>query len=98
MTPEEIDQKIDNLVRRTQDVNRKKAVLSGTLQEKKRQLAELVQEIREQGYDPRKLKENRDQLQEQLVKDMNAYEAELKEVETALAAYDVPEASRKTNT
>jgi len=88
MTPEELRKKIEDLSKRTEAANTKKNTLSGKLQAKKEELAQLIVEIREAGYDPKTLREERDKVQTQLAEMITAYEADLVAVETALATYD----------
>ncbi len=88
MTPEELRKKIEDLSRRTEAANTKKSTLSGKLQAKKEELAQLVVEIKEAGYDPKTLREERDKVQTQLTEMVTAYEADLVAVENALATYD----------
>lgn len=89
MTPEELRKKIDDLTKRTEAVNTKKSNLSGKLQAKKEELAQLVVEIKAAGYDPKTLREERDKAQAQLAEMITAYEADLSAVESALSGYDV---------
>jgi uncharacterized protein YoxC len=88
MTPDELRKKIDDLAKRTEVVNTKKSTLSGKLQAKKEELAQLVVEIKAAGYDPKTLREERDKVQAQLTEMVTTYEADLVAVETALAGYD----------
>ena len=89
MTPEELRKKIDDLTKRTEAVNTKKSNLSGKLQAKKEELAQLIVEIKAAGYDPKTLREERDKAQAQLTEMISTYEADLVAVETALSGYDV---------
>ena len=89
MTPEELRKKIDDLTKRTEVVNTKKSSLSGKLQAKKEELAQLILEIKEAGFDPKTLREERDKVQVQLTEMITAYETDLVAVETALSSYDV---------
>lgn len=88
MTPEELRKKIDDLSKRTEVVNTKKSTLTGKLQAKKEELAQLVIEIKNAGYDPKTLREERDKVQSQLADMITTYEADLVAVESALAGYD----------
>ncbi len=88
MTPEELRKKIDDLAKRTEVVNTKKSNLSGKLQAKKEELAQLIVEIRAAGYDPKTLREERDKVQGQLTEMIATYETDLVAVEAALASYD----------
>jgi chromosome segregation ATPase len=88
MTPEELRRKIDDLSKRTDAFNTKKASLSGRLQAKKDELAQLIVEIRNAGYDPRTLRAERDKTQGTLEEMIVAYEKDLVAAETAIAGYD----------
>ena len=88
MTPEELRKKIDDLSKRTEAANTKKSTLSGRLQAKKEELAQLIVEIKAAGYDPKTLREERDKVQTQLTEMIQTYEADLVAVENALASYD----------
>lgn len=88
MSPEELRKKIDDLAKRTEVVHNKKSNLSGKLQAKKEELAQLIVEIKAAGYDPKTLREERDKVQAQLTEMISTYESDLVAVETALASYD----------
>ena len=88
MTPEEIKRRLDDFQHRTEVATKKKASLGGQLQAKKDELAELIKEIRAAGYDPKNLTVERDKSQKDLEDALTAYEKDLVEVETALAAFD----------
>lgn len=88
MTPKEIESKIDELTKRSEAVSRRKATLGGQLTEKKEQLASLIKEIRDAGYDPKTLPAERDRLQKELVADLETFEKKLAEVETAIGQFD----------
>ena len=88
MSPEQIEQKINELSRRTDVAAKKKAALGGQLQEKKEQLAALIKEIKDAGFDPKTLPADRDRLQNELLADLEQYERTLTDVESALSSYD----------
>ena len=88
MTPEELRKKIDDLTKRTEAANTKKSTLTGRLQAKKEELAQLILDIKAAGYDPKTLREERDKVQTQLTEMITTYETDLVAVETALASYD----------
>lgn len=88
MTPEELRKKIEDLSKRTDVVNTKKSTLSGKLQAKKEELAQLIVEIKAAGYDPKTLRQERDKVQAELTDLVTSYESDLVAVETALAGYD----------
>jgi len=58
------------------------------LEAKKQELLDLVSEIKAAGYDPKKLKEERDKKADELTTMMATFEQELTEVESALAAFE----------
>jgi len=87
MTAEEIRKKIDDLTRRTEAANTKRAEIAGQLQAKKTELMNLIAEIKEAGYDPKNLVEARNQAQQQLEKTIATYEKDLAQVEEALAKF-----------
>lgn len=85
---DELKRKVDDLLRRHAEVTRKKAELRGQLEAKKEELAALGKEITAAGFDPRKLKEQRDQAHQDLEALVGSFEADLKEVEQALASFE----------
>lgn len=88
MTPEEIRSKVDDLIKRTDTVTKKKAGFGGQLQAKKEELAALILEIRAAGIDPKNLAAERDKAQQSLEQMAADYEKELAAVELALATYE----------
>ena len=88
MTPEEMKQKIDDLSQRTATVRSRKATLKGQLQAKRDELAKLVVEIKEAGYDPNKLVAERDKKKAEVEQAIASFEKDLVEVEKALAEFD----------
>jgi len=86
--PDDIKQKIDALQKRYNVVVQKKASLAGQLQAKKEELASIVQQIRDAGYDPKKITQERDQAKQELDAMLVKAEAELTEVEEALATFN----------
>lgn len=88
MTPEEMKKKIDELSRRTQEVRAKKAGLKGQLQAKREELDRLIKEIKAAGYDPKKLKEERDKKKAEVEAAIASFEKDLSEVEAALAKFE----------
>lgn len=83
---DDIKNKIDELQRRHNAAAQKKAGLTGQLQAKKEELAAIVQEIRDAGYDPKKITQERDRAKQELESMISKLETELTEVETAFAA------------
>lgn len=88
MTPDEIKRKIEDLQRRVEAVNTKKASFGGQLKAKKEELAALVQEIRAAGFDPKNLVAERDKAQAELETLMESFEKELQKAEDAMAVYE----------
>jgi len=88
MTPEEIKKKIEDLQKRHEAVVQKKAGLGGQLQAKKDELAAIVREVKEAGYDPNKLPAERDKAQQELETMVVDFETKLIEVEQAVAVFD----------
>ncbi len=88
MTPDELKKKIEDLAKRTEAVNKKKAELLGLLQAKKEELAALIKEIKAAGLDPKNLSSEREKAKNDLEAMIKAYEQDLKATEDALAAYN----------
>lgn len=87
MEEQEIQRKIEELQRRHSTVVQKKAGITGQLQAKKDELAAIVQEIRDAGYDPKKIGQERDRVKAELEEMIRKLDQELTEVETALGAF-----------
>jgi hypothetical protein len=87
MDEQEIQRKIEELQRRHSAVVQKKAGVAGQLQAKQDELKAIVQEIREAGFDPKKITQERDRVQGSLESMIKTLDQELTEVETALAAF-----------
>jgi len=85
---EELQTRLDDLTKRHRSASSKKSKLEGQLEAKRQELANLAEEIRQAGYDPKKLKDERDRVAKELVGDMDAFERDMVEVEQALAAFD----------
>lgn len=77
--------RIEALQRKHADLAQRKATLAGQLQARKEQLAALVKEIKDAGYDPKTLAEQRDKVKAELDAAIDKYEADLTEVERALS-------------
>jgi len=86
MTPDEIKKRVERALQRTDTVNQAKANLGGQLQAKKDELAALVKEIREAGYEPKTLAAARDKVQAELETMIVEYEGKLDTAEAAIAA------------
>ena len=87
-TPDELRNKIEDLSKRTDTVNRRKSELQGLLQAKKEELAKLLLEIKAAGVDPKNLTAERDKAKTDLESMIASYEKDLAATEAALAAYD----------
>ncbi len=88
MSPEELKNKVDDLLRRHEAVIKKKAGLGGQLQAKKEELAQVLQEAKAAGYDPKNLASERDKAQKDLENLVSDFEKKLVEVEGAFATFD----------
>ncbi len=88
MSTEDIKKRVDDLGKRYATAVKKKAELHGQLDAKKAELAELAKEIKNAGYDPKKIREEKEKLEQELVQLLAAAELEIGTVETALATYD----------
>lgn len=85
---EELGNKIETLNKRYSSVLRRKAELGGALQTKKEELADLIREIQDAGYNPKTLVEDRNKAQAELETLVSTFEKDLTEAETALAVYE----------
>ena len=88
MSPEELRQKVEGLLKRADAVNKRKASLSGQLEAKKTELANLVDEIRAAGYDPKNIVAERDRVQQELEAQVAAFEQNLVAAETAITQFE----------
>jgi uncharacterized protein YceH (UPF0502 family) len=84
---DEIEKKIEELQRRHTNAMRRKAELTGQLEAKKMELATLVQEIKDAGYDPKNIKQERDRVKIELESMISSLDQDLTRVETALDSY-----------
>lgn len=87
-TLDEIKSKVDDISRRYRAASSKQSSLSGLLRAKRDELAALIKEIEAAGLDPKKLKERRDELKQEVIAMTDNIDKQLKQVEEALAAYD----------
>lgn len=88
LTPDEIESKIKDLSGRHAKVLKRKAELAGQLQAKKKELADLVQEITDAGFNPKTLVQDKERLQEELESLLSDFESELASSEAALKQFD----------
>lgn len=88
MASEQIKQRIEDLAKRYKTVNQKKAESEGQLKAKRKELQDLVTQIKAMGIDPKDLKKERDRLETELLELLTTFERELGEVEAAFEAID----------
>ncbi len=88
MALEEIKQRVEELQKRYATASKKRSELQGQLDAKREELVALSQEIKNAGYDPKKLKEEKDRVEKELVSTIEACEKELSEVESALREFE----------
>lgn len=85
MHSDEIRKRVERALQRKDTVDQNKAALGGQLQAKKEELAALVKEIRDAGYEPKNLAQARDKVQAELEAMIVSFEKELDTAETAIA-------------
>lgn len=88
MSPEDLKKKVEDLIRRTEAFNKKRAGVGGQLEAKKEELANLIREIRAAGHDPKNLASERDKAERDLKAMIVTYEQDLVAAEQAIAAFD----------
>jgi chromosome segregation ATPase len=88
LTPDEIESKIKDLSGRHAKILKRKAELAGQLQAKKKELADLVQEITDAGFNPKTLVQDKENLQQELETLLSDFEKELSSSEEALKQFD----------
>ena len=88
MTPDQIQKQIESLQTRHQKVTARKAELAGELKAKKDELSALIEEIKAAGYDPKSLKQAREDSQLELERLMTVFDKDLTDIETALNTYE----------
>lgn len=86
-TVDQLKKRVDNALARHAKVTEKKAKLRGQLDARKTELIEIGAEIEAAGFDPRKLRDQRDQAHEDLNTLLESFERDLEEVEAALDAF-----------
>jgi chromosome segregation ATPase len=89
MDDAEIQSKITDLQKRHAALVQRRANLTGLLQGKKDELSKIVEEIKEAGYDPKKIGHERDRVREELLTMINQLDTELSESETAMSGFPV---------
>lgn len=85
---DDVRDRIDALQKRWSAASKKKAGLEGQLQAKKEELAQIVREIREAGFDPKNIAQDRDTAKAELETMVGKLEAELTEVEQTLSTFE----------
>lgn len=88
LTPEQLQERMQNLSSRHAKVLRRKSELGGELKSKKAELAALVQEIQDAGYNPKTLVEDRNKAQAELETLLDTFETNLVGAETILGEFD----------
>jgi hypothetical protein len=88
LTPDKLQEKVATLIQRHSRILRRKSELSGALKSKKDELAALVKEISDSGYNPKTLVEERNKTQKDLEDMIEAYDKQLTEVEGTFEEYD----------
>lgn len=88
LSPDKLQEKVANITQRHSRILRRKSELSGELKSKKEELAALVREISDSGYNPKTLVEERNKTQRELEEMLEAYDKQLTEVESTFAEYD----------
>jgi uncharacterized coiled-coil DUF342 family protein len=88
MALDEIRQRIEDLGKRYAAASKKKSELDGQLEAKKAELLELSREIKDAGYEPRKLKDEKERVESELLAEIDSCDKELAEVEAALREFD----------
>lgn len=88
LSPDKLQERMQNLSTRHARVLRRKAELGGELKSKKDELTALVKEIQAAGYNPKTLLEDRNKAQAELEQLIEQFEINLVEAETILADFD----------
>lgn len=89
-TLEERRKKVEDLRQRHTQAKTTRDQLLGELGAKRQELASLAQEIKKEGIDPRKLKEHKAQLEEEIDTLCASLDNDLREVEEAMAQFQNP--------
>lgn len=84
MTEVDVGQRVLDLRQRISKVSAQKSKIEGELESKKKSLAQLVKEIKDKGYNPKKLKALREEKEQELVALCDETEAQLDEIELKL--------------
>jgi septal ring factor EnvC (AmiA/AmiB activator) len=87
MSLDRLEKRFEDLSQRYRRASGERTKLEAQLEIKRKELHELVVEIKAAGFEPKKLKESVDEAEKELAALMDEYEAKLKSVEEALEAY-----------
>jgi len=90
-TVAQLKQRVENALTRHASVTRKRDKLRGQLEARMQELSDIGKEIEDAGFDPRRLKEQRDQAHAELETLLTSFEQDLQEVEGALEEFDKEE-------
>lgn len=85
---ENMQARVEDLLRRHRAADAKKSKLAGQLEVKREELAKLGQEIKKAGYNPKNLRAERDRAAEELEGLIETFSQDLTQVEKALAAIE----------
>ncbi len=88
LTIESIKSRVETLLKRHKMASDKKANYQGLLSAKRDELTKLREEIEAAGLDPSKLKEKKEELQQDLVRLMEDFDNRLTNVEKAFASFE----------
>jgi uncharacterized protein YceH (UPF0502 family) len=88
LSPDQIKSKLEEIQKRHARVLKLKAEKSGELKARREELALLLKEIKEAGYDPKELVKERDKVQGELEAMLKEVDEKIVEVEKSLSAYD----------
>lgn len=87
-TLEQIRERVESLSQRHSDVTNRRSKLAGQLDSKREELIRLKKEIEAAGFDPKKLKAERDQLEAEVLSLCDTFEKNLSRVEEAVDQYE----------
>jgi uncharacterized coiled-coil DUF342 family protein len=88
VSKDDLSKRVRDAMAKHSNLLQRKSALSGQLQAKREELKTVVDEIVAAGYDPRTIREATQKAREDLENELEAFEAELSKVETALSTYD----------
>lgn len=82
-------ERFEELTKRSKALNEKKIRLEEQLSTRKKDLGDLVRKIKDEGYDPTKLKDIIEEKEKGLKQQIDAFEKDLTEVSQKLSAIEV---------